>query len=431
MTVRVDGTTVLTEKLDKGGTHYACRGQRPWLADDKGAGCAEHLRGTLLSASNLYFANVESAIFLPPPASVSVPLALADFLASPSRASAIATLRDWDALNVAAVRKRWQQELAPFADEQVESALTSSESPEMPTTDAVHDAAAFRREEYQVLGVPQAREQLRVKIVPASEYKEPIGGQPFSTYFSDVSLVERLRETRALYGFSRVKPENKVSLQQQKAQLRLKPLPPADDWLPAYTTFGEGIFLKFNESLLTTWERDGGPAKERSDLLGAAYAELASRGWGAQSQLSPRFLLIHTLSHLLINRLTFECGYSSASLKERLYVSSDEKEGMAGVLIYTAAGDADGTMGGLVRMGKPGRLEAVIRRAIEGAGWCSADPVCMEMGIAGGQGPDSCNLAACHTCALVPETACEQFNRFLDRGVVVGGPMMQDVGYFR
>ena len=46
-------------------------------------------------------------------------------------------------------------------------------------------------------------------------------------------------------------------------------------------------------------------------------------------------------------------------------------------------------MGGLVRMEKPGYLEPVIRRAIENARWCSADPVCMEMGSSGGQGPDS------------------------------------------
>jgi len=131
-----------------------------------------------------------------------------------------------------------------------------------------------------------------------------------------------------------------------------------------------------------------------------------------------------------MNRLTFECGYSSAALRERLYVSADELAPMAGILIYTAAGDAEGTMGGLVRMGKPGYLEPAIRRAIEGAQWCSADPVCMEMGHAGGQGPDGCNLAACHNCGLVPETACEQFNRFLDRGVVVGDLADRELGFF-
>ena len=87
-------------------------------------------------------------------------------------------------------------------------------------------------------------------------------------------------------------------------------------------------------------------------------------------------------------------------------------------------------MGGLVRMGKPGNLEPAILAAIEEARWCSADPVCMEMGKIHGQGPDSCNLSACHNCALVPETACEEFNRFLDRGVVIGDIDSTSIGYF-
>ena len=81
-------------------------------------------------------------------------------------------------------------------------------------------------------------------------------------------------------------------------------------------------------------------------------------------------------------------------------------------------------------MGRPGFLEPVIQRALEAAQWCSSDPVCMEVGSSGGQGPDSCNLAACHNCALIPETACEEFNRFLDRGLVVGEPDRSELGFF-
>ena len=104
---------------------------------------------------------------------------------------------------------------------------------------------------------------------------------------------------------------------------------------------------------------------------------------------------------------------------------------MAGILIYTAAGDAEGTMGGLVRMGKQGYFEPMVLKALEKASWCSADPVCMEMGGRGGQGPDNCNLAACHNCGLVPETACEEFNRFLDRALVIGSLDSSDIGYFK
>jgi len=99
-------------------------------------------------------------------------------------------------------------------------------------------------------------------------------------------------------------------------------------------------------------------------------------------------------------------------------------------LIYTAAGDSEGTMGGLVSMGTRGNLEPVVQKALDKARWCSADPVCMEMGAGGGQGPDSCNLAACHNCALVPETACEEFNRFLDRALVIGDLHKKNLGFF-
>lgn len=432
MTADASGETELTRSLDEAGTLFTCSGKRPWLGDHASETCSRHLRGTLINASNLYFASVESSIFLPPVAGPSVPIALLDFLAAPMQASIIATLKSFDGLSPQSLRKRWGKELSAFSDADVEAAIAgAAPGGESVKAQEPEDPVDFRHQEYVVLQSHQSREQLEVKVVDGSEYTGLIKGQPFSHFFSTVSLVERLRETRALYGFTRVKPENKSSREQRKTQLRLKPPPPSLDWLPAYAVYGEGIFLTLNEASLANWEAKALPSRSRSDLLGAAYKDLSDRGWGAQTQLSDRFLLVHTLAHLLINRLTFDCGYSSASLKERLYVSSEKARPMAGLLIYTAAGDVDGTMGGLVRMGRPGSLEAVVRRALESADWCSADPVCMEMGQAGGQGPDSCNLAACHACALVPETACEQFNRFLDRGVVVGVPSQNSPGFFR
>ena len=131
--------------------------------------------------------------------------------------------------------------------------------------------------------------------------------------------------------------------------------------------------------------------------------------------------MIHTFAHILINQLTFECGYSAASLRERLYVSNLGGERLSGVLIYTASGDSEGTLGGLVAMGRPGYLEPIIWKALEKAKWCSADPVCMEIGSSGGQGPESCNLAACHNCALcagdiVPRRQPVPGSRFIDWG---------------
>jgi hypothetical protein len=128
--------------------------------------------------------------------------------------------------------------------------------------------------------------------------------------------------------------------------------------------------------------------------------------------------MLHTLAHILIRRLIFSCGYGSASLRERLYVTENKDYPMAGILIYTASGDCEGSMGGLVRMGEPEQLAVTFEAALEDARWCSSDPVCEESSLQGGQGTDGLNVAACHSCALLPETSCELFNRFLDRGLV-------------
>ena len=248
--------------------------------------------------------------------------------------------------------------------------------------------------------------------------------------FSNVILVHKLRETRAFAGFTRVCPHDGARLEDRKGLLRKDILHGQDDWLPAYIVFGEGIFIELEEDQLRQWENRT-DVSSRVQRLDDQYQKISQTRRLRNRSIDQRFVLLHTLSHLLMNRLTFECGYSSAALRERLYYSSNPDYPMAGILIYTAAGDAEGTMGGLVRMGKPGNLEPVVRRALESARWCSADPVCAEAGEMGGQGPDSLNLAACHNCALVPETACEEFNRFLDRGIVIRGPGTADMGFFR
>ncbi len=130
----------------------------------------------------------------------------------------------------------------------------------------------------------------------------------------------------------------------------------------------------------------------------------------------------------MIGQLRFDCGYGSASLRERIYCDEGESdEPMNGVLIYTASGDSEGTLGGLVRQGEPDRLNAIIDRAMRRARWCSSDPVCIE---SEGQGSDNANLAACHGCMLLPETSCEVGNRLLDRGLLVGTPEDRDMGFF-
>jgi hypothetical protein len=144
--------------------------------------------------------------------------------------------------------------------------------------------------------------------------------------------------------------------------------------------------------------------------------------------ISPEFILIHTFAHLVINQFSYECGYGSSALRERIYCNLEfPNEVMNGVLIYTASGDSEGSLGGLVRQGKPGNLETIVYNAIENARWCSSDPICID---SHGQGPNSCNLAACHNCALLPETCCEESNMLLDRAMLIGELDNPSIGYF-
>ena len=183
---------------------------------------------------------------------------------------------------------------------------------------------------------------------------------------------------------------------------------------------GEGIFFEFDGEAVEKWvEKPEVQARVKS--LREAYRKSRFRN-NEEGELRPAFIL------LLINQLSFECGYGSSSIRERLYCEKTSNEfGMYGVLIYTASGDAEGSLGGLVRQGESNRLEDTICNAIRNAVWCSSDPVCIQ---SLGQGPESCNLAACHNCALLPETCCECGNRLLDRGVVVGDLKDRTIGFF-
>jgi hypothetical protein len=143
--------------------------------------------------------------------------------------------------------------------------------------------------------------------------------------------------------------------------------------------------------------------------------------------ITARYMLCHTLAHTLMRQLTLECGYSSASLQERIYAGGGD-DPMAGVLIYTATTDSDGTLGGLQRQGKAERIPGILTRALFAIEWCSSDPLCIS-DMMGAQ--TTFSHSACHACVLAPETSCEAFNSYLDRGLLVGVPDSPETGFFQ
>ena len=220
------------------------------------------------------------------------------------------------------------------------------------------------------------------------------GNFPNLKHFCDSAVaVEHLKETIAFTGFSRILG-HPLNLDQERLLWRNPPVKDTEKWLPAVQQTGEGIFLQFDADRLNRWQNQQSVVEHFTVLLHNHRASLRRRGEDREKAKTPAYILIHTFSHLLINRLIFECGYGSSSLKERIYLDLSDGKKIAGLLIYTASGDSEGSLGGLVRLSNPETLERLIQNAIAEAQWCSSDPVCKES-VKSGSGPDSLNYAAC------------------------------------
>lgn len=417
-------STVLTQELQGRSDPYLCTGARPWLHELEGP-CDQPVRGALRAAGNVYFPRVESSIFLPQDVG-AVSGAMRDLLRRPDVEPVLTLLHSLKGSMVTAVDLRPHLR-AEFFDSYSDQELLAAyqdrfgigeNGPDHDDHES-DDLYIWRYPEFKMIRETPQDDELRAA--------DPGVHPALAGHIERVRSVTVLRETRALRGFTRGR-DGELKISVGKALLRRRPLPPDRDWLPAYVVKGEGIYFELAFERLEAWEARG-EVKARADKIANRYGQLITDRGGRSRDISPRMIMLHTLAHLLINELIFTCGYSSASLRERLYVSRDSGRDMAGLLIYTAAGDSEGTMGGLVRMARTDHLRPVFASALSDARWCSTDPVCMDVGDKG-QGPDSCNLAACHGCVLLPETSCEEFNRFLDRGLVIGTFDAADLGYF-
>ncbi len=235
-----------------------------------------------------------------------------------------------------------------------------------------------------------------------------------SSLFDHISLVKKLREVRAFKGFNRLQfdPGKIVP-----PSLDLKPT-----WLPAVEVFGEGIFLSINQAKLDDWYIENKASIDnKMDLIMRRYT--SKNNEDRFGPFSAKFILLHTLSHILIRQLSFESGYNASALRESIYFSDEVGKKMSGILIYTADSDSEGSLGGLVRQGQWERLLPTILLSIEKASWCSSDPVCGE---SEGQGHDGLNQGACHACGLISETSCTHLNSLLSRTLLID----KEIGFF-
>lgn len=387
-----------------------CRGRRPWLAVDNER-CEATPRVLQRGASNLYFPVTESALSIPPwsdalQEALGTNWNLIVSTNAKQRSTLIQILADGVLRQFLEELHLSQEELAQQVEERLarynDDAILNIRQEEYRQFTMGYDTASEERE-FEVRGVPM-----------------PLTLRPF---FSRVVRVVRLREVRALKGFTRINPPGDDD-SPDIASISYGHL----DWLPAIEVRGEGVFLAFNQESLRAWEvRDH--VIQRAQTIDRAWRRDWKQRYGDSEptwRITPRHVLVHTFAHALMCQLTLECGYSTAALRERLYVSYDN-DGMAGLLIYTATTDSDGTLGGLQRQGEPQRIARAVFAAVQAMEWCSADPLCIGRAIGGS---DRLSLAACHACVLAPETACEEHNQFLDRALVVGLPGAPEVGFF-
>lgn len=397
-----DEGSTLTNKLNASGEPFKCSGGRPWLGDK--VSCSQPIRLILRNATNLYYSNQVSSILVPVKTNDEH---AADLLIDQQY---FAILKDLVMVNYdyAKVANSLVAPInSPFSSFRVEE-ISDRLKVKFPNANTIileelaTPAQTIKKPEWEALSKLQEGEHLRVRSVG---YEGQISGVDL------VHSVPTLVKTTALTGFSRLIPKP-IDLSVGKALMRRNPHLNSAKWLPAIQYVGEGIFIRLDEEAVKTWENQP-ELQNRTDLV---HKNLESSNRLNPDELpTPRRIMLHTLSHALIHELVVECGYIAAALSEKIY--SDE--GQAGILIYTASPDADGTMGGLVEMAMPDLLARVFKNAIEAASWCSNDPVCMELGK-DGQGLMGTNLAACHSCCLLPETACAHFNQALDRALLVG-----------
>jgi len=392
-----------------------CSGGQPWLGIEPEEGyCRYPLRTLQRGASNLYFPVVNSSIYIPA-ASLTDDPKIRHILDDPAKWTYLTSgLVDGEPNSIvietaAGVMAVDQAQLR----EAVRNKLAASASRE-PTP---RSEEAFRRQEFEILrkGNPDHRGDL---------FCEPRAGEEFGeleAFVKSIGLVRKLRETRVLTSFTRINPPGgSIELEQPLARN------PRPRWLPAVVVRGEGIFVEFRNDVIAHWAATTETGSRISGLVQRYDAQRVSRHLESRG-IDARFLFVHTLAHALIRELTYLCGYGSSALRERIYCNlEDHKQPMLGLLIYTASGDSEGTLGGLVSQAEPGKLEALFSSAYRRSLWCSNDPVCIETPA---QGAGNVNLAACHGCALLPETSCEEGNRLLDRALLVGTPDRPELGF--
>lgn len=384
-----------------------CRGRHPHL--DVQEDCEEQAKSMLAGASNLWFSVNLSALSIPSDASELAQLVEENWpvLEHASSKDIMRAFRGAGSLRAFA---KWNDDVLWDAIEAHRGAGSS---------DSRVDTRMLKDEEWAVFSEPDPDLNSRdFKLVVEDP---PVG---YENLIEKVVRVERLRVVQAQIGFTRILSPGDYADVSEIPEVRRVPIarerPP---WVPASEVRGEGLFIRFREEALQAWENQPGVLQAEAEFFEAHKAFRRIRRIQPESAGFPgaRYIMIHSLSHALLRQLSIECGYSAASLQERVYSRNVTQEGdgplMAGLLLYTAAADSEGTLGGLVSLGQPRELGRHLDQALESMKLCASDPLCAEH-LPGGVGA-VLHGAACHACQFGSETSCECGNKYLNRSFLI------------
>lgn len=401
-----------------------CRGRRPHLRDFADIHCKTTdgkempLVAMLQGASNSWFPMLLSALAIPQDSGRLAQLLVEHWPVL----GEVQSQREVELLRRVHPQLR---DFAEFEDADIWAEVQKKRAASEADDDEPQD---LKQPEWEVFSEPLRAQQGR-------DFKLELGQVPprYARLFDKLVLAKRLREVRALLGFSRVESPSDYDNPSAFPECQRAPLSRAKPtWVPANEIRGEGLFFQFRESAVQAWVK-----KQRAH---DALFSQAHQRWREARNLTPpseyypelRFVLLHSFAHALIRQLSVECGYTAAALRERVYSREPDGEGlpMAGVLIYTAAPDSEGTLGGLVSLGeKPETLQRHLEQALDAMRLCASDPLCAEHhplrdGI-------TLHGAACHACLFAPETSCERGNKYLDRSVLVATVHSEGMAFFQ
>lgn len=387
----------------------SCRGTHPFRPNSRPEHCEKPVIPSQRGASNVYFAVTRSAISIPPWINPLYNL-IDEHLRDIEQAKKMAV--KFGKTEEDGLQQIYEEYFSRYSREDFDEAYERR-------MNNIKEFTEIKRMEYEAITHhDDPTYQSNKKHFKAEEDSLP---EYFSRYFSRIIRITRLREVRVLLGFTRVdSPDPDADDQPNVVYLNKGK---DERWLPAVEVNGEGIFIEFNRQTLAEWLSNP-QVKNISEKYVASYREYCdSKGWTIKTDRDAVYVLMHTFSHLLIKQMAMSSGYSSSAIRERIYF--DDK--MAGILLYTGSSDKEGSLGGLVELGTADQMTNLMRDAFQEALVCTNDPECMSTLPAG----KNSNGAACHSCCMISETACENGNRMLDRGLVVPLAGREETSYFR